>query len=1056
MLDTALQSISFFNRSRARGRCFFIAQALCGLFLFAFINPAAAAESARAKRVLMVSTGSRFSIAFPILEQNAVDKLRQIHPTDLDFYSEYLDIIRFSSEKHNRIFREYLRDKYADDVPDLIILFYAGNLRVAQDALAQLFPATPVIVAGLTEEDLPAGSLGNRATGIAQRSDADGTMKLILQLQPDVKRIVAIGGTTEVDQAVINRVMQAANPFRDKIEFELWNNRSIDEILNGIKSLPPETAIFFTRMFRDGAGQAVISANTAQSIGKAANVPVYALTDAALGSGIVGGSVSDIARLGRRAGEVAHDVLSGTNPAAIPLEILSQGTPIFDWRALKRWNISEQQLPAGSVVRFRPNTFWDQYKWLIIAVLSICLMEAALIQVLLRERRRRRLAQSSLEQRLRLEQLASELSGTFINLPAEKVEGQIIEALGRVARFLHFDIVALSLFTGPGATGRVAHLWKAQGVPDIPAGLTDRDFPWSAQQLLAGRDVSMRTLDELPAQAQTDRVTYERYHIRSTHNVPVVLGGNVIGVLGLCSVGQEREISPDELQTQRLLGEIFANALARQKAEESLRESENRFRTMADSAPMLIWMSDTNAFCEYFNKRWLEFTGRSLEQELGNGWAEGVHAEDKERCLKIYLHSFNARQPLTMEYRLRRCDGEYRWVLDNGVPRFESDGTFVGYIGSCIDITEQKKVENNLVSALQEICQLKDKLEEENLYLKEEIPEVKGFEQIVGKSDALKYVLTRVDQVAKTDATVLLQGETGVGKELVARAIHEKSSRCNGPYVKVNCATLPEGLVESELFGHERGAFTGADRQRKGRFELADRGTILLDEVGELPLGTQAKLLRALQEGEFERVGGSITVKVNVRVIAATNRKLQDDVSTGRFRQDLFYRLNVYPITVPTLRQRREDIPLLVSHLARQIGERLGKTVSEVPAQVMREFTGYSWPGNIRELQNVIERAVIVSSDGILRLPEPLVQGMASWVGDSQPVPEPMKVSSLDEAEREHILRALEATGWRIEGPKGAASMLKLHPSTLRFRMKKLGLTKVLSYTSQSHKPTIQ
>jgi len=258
------------------------------------------------------------------------------------------------------------------------------------------------------------------------------------------------------------------------------------------------------------------------------------------------------------------------------------------------------------------------------------------------------------------------------------------------------------------------------------------------------------------------------------------------------------------------------------------------------------------------------------------------------------------------------------------------------------------------------------------------------------------------------------------------------------------------------LFGHERGAFTGADRQRKGRFELADRGTILLDEVGELPLGTQAKLLRALQEGEFERVGGSITVKVNVRVIAATNRKLQDDVSTGRFRQDLFYRLNVYPITVPTLRQRREDIPLLVSHLARQIGERLGKTVSEVPAQVMREFTGYSWPGNIRELQNVIERAVIVSSDGILRLPEPLVQGMASWVGDSQPVPEPMKVSSLDEAEREHILRALEATGWRIEGPKGAASMLKLHPSTLRFRMKKLGLTKVLSYTSQSHKPTIQ
>jgi PAS domain S-box-containing protein len=1031
-------------------------QALCGLFLFVLINPTAAAERARAKRVLILSTGSRFSVAFPTMEQNVVEKLRQIHPTDLDFYSEYLDIIRFPSEKHYRIFRDYLRDKYADDVPDLIILFYAGNLQIAQKALAQLFPVTPVIVAGVTDEDLPVGPLGDRATGIAQRSDGDGTIRLILQLQPDVKRIVVIGGTTEVDRAVINRVMQAATSFKDKVEFELWNNRSMGEILNEVISLPSQTAIFFTRMFRDGAGRAVISATAAQSIGKAASVPVFALTDAALGTGVVGGSVADIGHLGQRAGEVAHSILSGADPKSIPLEILSRGKPIFDARALKRWGISESRLPPDSVIRFRPNTFWNQYKWLIILVLALCVVEAGLIGILLRERRRRRRAQQTIEEQLRLEQLVSELSGTFINLPAHRVEGQIIEALGRVAKQLDFDIVALSLFTGPGPAGRVAHLWKSEGVPDIPSDLTDRDFPWVAQELLAGRDVSVRRVGDLPAQAAEDRATYERYHVRSTHNVPIVLGGRVIGVLGLCSVWQERGISQDVLQAQRLLGEILCNALARQKAEESLRESENRFRTMADSAPILIWMSGTNALCEYFNKSWLEFTGRTLEQELGKGWTEGVHEEDLDRCLKVYLESFNARQQFTMEYRLRRRDGEYRWVLDNGAPRFESDGTFVGYIGSCLDMTGQKKVEENLVSALQEICQLKDKLEEENLYLKEEISEVKGFEQIVGKSDTLKYVLTRMEQVAKTDATVLLQGETGVGKELVARAIHEKSSRCNGPYVKVNCATLPEGLVESELFGHEKGAFTGADRQRKGRFELADRGTILLDEVGELPLGTQVKLLRALQEGEFERVGGSVTVKVNVRVIAATNRKLQDDVSTGRFRQDLFYRLNVYPITIPALRQRREDIPLLVSHFARQIGERLGKTISEVPAHVLREFTDYKWPGNIRELQNVIERAVIVASDGVLRLPEPLVQGTEPWSGDREPVAEPIKVSSLDEAEREHILRALEATGWRIEGPKGAAAMLKIHPSTLRFRMKKLGLTKVMSYTSPSAKPTLQ
>ena len=867
------------------------------------VNPIAD-EPGRAKRVLMISTGSRFSIGFPTLEQNAVEKLRQMYSGQLDFYSEYLDIIHFPSEKHHRIFSDYLHDKYSGD---------------------------------------------------------------------------------------------------------------------------------------------------AQAIAKVSNVPVYPFTDVTFGTGI-GGSVSDVGGLGQRAGELAHRVLSGAEPKSSSLQILTRGMPIFDWRALQRWGISESRLPPGSVIRYRPNTFWDQYKWLILLVMTICIVEAALIHILLRERRRRRLAQQRLEEEFRLEQLVSELSGTFVNLPADKVEGQIIEALGRVASLLRFDIAALSVFTGPGLTCRVAHIWKAEGVPDIPSDLTERDFPWVAQELFNGRDVSFRTLDGLPSEANTDKNTYERYRIRSTYNVPIVLGGKVIGVLGLCSVWQEREISPEALQTQHVLGEIFGNALARQKAEEILRESEDRFRIMADSAPVMIWMAGTNKLCEYFNQRWLDFTGRTFEQELGNGWAQGVHPKDLDRCIEIYHKSFDARREFTMEYRLRRSDGEYRWVLDNGVPRFEADGTFVGYIGSCIDITERKQAEKNLTSAVEEIRGLKERLEEENLYLKEEISEVKGFEEIVGQSDALKYVLTRVEQVAKTDATVLVQGETGVGKELIARAIHENSPRSNGPYVKVNCASLPEALVESELFGHEKGAFTGADRQRKGRFELADHGTILLDEVGELPLGTQAKLLGVLQEAEFERVGGSATIKVSVRVIAATNRRLHEDVSAGRFRQDLFYRLNVYPVTIPPLRQRREDIPLLVGHYVRQFAERLGKSISEVPAQVVREFTEYDWPGNIRELKNVVERAVIVSSDRVLRLPEPLVQTTVASAEKGKTLKEAIRVSTLDEAEREHILRALEATGWRIEGPKGAAAMLEIHPSTLRFRMKRLGLTKVLSYATQSEK----
>jgi transcriptional regulator with GAF, ATPase, and Fis domain len=431
-----------------------------------------------------------------------------------------------------------------------------------------------------------------------------------------------------------------------------------------------------------------------------------------------------------------------------------------------------------------------------------------------------------------------------------------------------------------------------------------------------------------------------------------------------------------------------------------------------------------------------------------------IHPDDRPRVVVEVERAQRTGEPFEDEFRVMIPDGSERWVTTRGRTVAASGRNSARRVGVMFDITQRKQAEQNLSAALVEIRGLKERLEEENIYLKEEISEVKGFDEIVGKSDTLKYVLMRVEQVATTDATVLLQGETGVGKELIACAIHEKSSRSGRPLVKVNCATLPEALVESELFGHERGAFTGAERQRKGRFELADGGTILLDEVGELPAGTQAKLLRVLQEGEFERVGGSSTIKVKVRVIAATNRKLHDEVSAGRFRQDLFYRLNVYPLTIPALRERREDIPVLVSHYARQIGERLGKSITEVPAAVMRAFSEYTWPGNIRELQNVIERAVIVSSDGVLRLPEPLVH-QALNVSETRTSNEPMVVSTLNEAERDHILRALEATGWRINGPKGAAAVLKVHPSTLRFRMKKLGLTKLVGVTSPAQKANL-
>jgi len=308
-------------------------------------------------------------------------------------------------------------------------------------------------------------------------------------------------------------------------------------------------------------------------------------------------------------------------------------------------------------------------------------------------------------------------------------------------------------------------------------------------------------------------------------------------------------------------------------------------------------------------------------------------------------------------------------------------------------------------------------------------------DQVIGDSDALKFVLHRLDQVAPTDAAVLLLGETGTGKELLARTIHRRSPRRGRQMVVVNCAALPANLVESELFGREKGAFTGAHATQIGRFELAHRGTILLDEIGELPLELQPKLLRVLQEGQIERLGSPRSVEVDVRIIAATNRDLGEEVRAGRFRQDLYYRLNVFPMTVPSLRDRREDIGPLVRYLVRRLARSLRKTIETVPPHVLRALESYDWPGNIRELENVLQRAIILSPGTTLTLGD-------AWVMSPPPAPPPLVNMTLVELERHHIRAVLESTRWRIEGGSGAAQQLGLKPSTLRSRMLKLGIAR--------------
>jgi formate hydrogenlyase transcriptional activator len=358
----------------------------------------------------------------------------------------------------------------------------------------------------------------------------------------------------------------------------------------------------------------------------------------------------------------------------------------------------------------------------------------------------------------------------------------------------------------------------------------------------------------------------------------------------------------------------------------------------------------------------------------------------------------------------------------------EADGTFLQEIANQVALA----VEN--MKAYEEIAALKARLERENVYLQEEIRTQHNFEEIVGNSPALLGALRKVEKVAGTDSTVLILGETGTGKELLARAIHSRSARKGRPLVKVNCGAIPVGLIESELFGHVKGAFTGALQNRIGRFELADGGTIFLDEVGELPLETQVKLMRVLQEQEFEPVGSSRTVRVNVRVIAATNRNLEEAVRAGRFRADLLYRLNVFPIEIPPLRERRSDIPLLIAFYLTGFARRLGKPLTGFSRESMERLIAYSWPGNVRELQNAVERAAILAQGPVLDLETGLLPQAEG------PAAGPKGPRTLEDLTRSHILDALRSSRGVVEGPRGAARLLGLHPNTLRSRMKKLGI----------------
>jgi len=474
--------------------------------------------------------------------------------------------------------------------------------------------------------------------------------------------------------------------------------------------------------------------------------------------------------------------------------------------------------------------------------------------------------------------------------------------------------------------------------------------------------------------------------------------------------------------------ELLSDVIKIPSLSKKILSQELRWEKFLNNMQVAIMEVDRDAKISYVNPFYIKFFGLNNKEIIGKHYSEFLSETEKEDVTK-FAESTNEGETIPMlRLKMTGADGTQKIVDWQSVKIFNSDGEWTSTLSVGIDITTQQ-------NAFKEILELKEQLEKENIVLREEILYPKDNHEILGNSSVIKYSLSRVQQVAPTDTTILLEGETGVGKELFARLIHNESNRKNNPLITVNCAVIPANLLESELFGHERGAFTGADSKRTGRFENANGATIFLDEIGELPLELQSKLLRVLEEGEFERLGSNKTIKVDVRIITATNRKLRDEVELGNFREDLFYRINTYPISIPPLRKRIEDIPILVETFVGRFARKLGKNITEISKPTMEMLKNYNWPGNIRELRNVIERGVVSTKGKKLKLIDKL-NGSQINSNNSE------SFKTLEKLEFDYIKEVLEACSHKIEGENGAAEILNLHPNTLRSKIKKLDIKK--------------
>ena len=677
--------------------------------------------------------------------------------------------------------------------------------------------------------------------------------------------------------------------------------------------------------------------------------------------------------------------------------------------------------------------------------------------------------------------LISRISAQFINIASDQIDKTIDCALKKIVDFLSVDHAAFLHVSHDKNSIQVTHSFSADGHTPFPSDLEVREYyPWVHDAIMANHEhLCFTSPDDLPDGATIDKQNLNKADIQAFMLVSIIIDGSFDFALAVSTTSKVtvwvEEMIPLRL---RLLGEIFANALHRKRADES-REDLIRFeRLISDLSARFVSISSDQidqevrgalhqlrAFfdvdrCTLFEVSPHKTSVRVSYAEIANG-INPVPPSFEIRKLFPWVHEkvilrgenifFTSLDELPLEAAIDRqtyrswgtrsnlmlpiiINGSVDYTISIATVRHERSWPYtliierLRLLGEIFaNAFERTRAEENIRKSYAEIIKLKERIEAESNYLLQEIKLAHSHGEIIGQSDAIKEVLRQVEQVAMTDSVVLISGETGTGKELVARAVHNISRRKKRLMVVVNCASLPPTLVESELFGREKGAYTGALTRQVGRFEVADGSTMLLDEIGELSPELQAKLLRVLQFGEFERLGSPKLVHVDVRIIAATNRKLPEEVRKGTFREDLYYRLNVFPIEIPPLRNRLEDIPMLVWAFVNEFTEKMGKSIKTIPKKTMEALQRYHWPGNVRELRNVIEHAVIISSQDILNVRLPETSHKVSG-----------RVLSLEEAERRHITDVLEKTGWRIKGRHGAAELLDLKPSTLYTKMNKL------------------